>query len=495
MKIIKLTAENVKRIQAVEISPNGNMVEVTGKNRQGKSSILDSIIMAFEGASAIPSEPIRTGADKAQIILNIGDTGEPDKQLIITRKFRRTTDNDGAAKILTEVYVEAANGARFKSPQAMLDALYGAMSFDPYDFTQRKPAEQFEQLKRFVPGVDFAAIDGANLRDYEKRRDINRDAKKARDGAAVIIVPPGTPEAPIDEAGLVRTLAAAGEHNAQIEARRIRDRNLQEQAETDRRTAAQVRDELPAQVAEAERHRDEKVANLRQQIEAIERIASADIERLSQAAATRADNAEASAREIDAELAEHSNQHLPSPIDIAALQEQINQARTTNANVTKAAEKSRLARDAARLEAEAQALTDAIAAREKNKAEAIAGGNLPVPGLGFGKDAKGGPIVTLNGLPFDQASDAEQLRTSIAIAMGQNPKLRTILVRDGNGMDPEAMAELARMATEADCQIFIETVRSDGRMAFVIEDGRVKAESDKATTDDADPVPVADKLL
>lgn len=35
MKIVKLQAENIKRLVAVEISPAGNVVEITGKNGQG----------------------------------------------------------------------------------------------------------------------------------------------------------------------------------------------------------------------------------------------------------------------------------------------------------------------------------------------------------------------------------------------------------------------------------------------------------------------------
>jgi hypothetical protein len=36
MKIVKLTAENYKRLSAVEITPDGNTVLITGKNESGK---------------------------------------------------------------------------------------------------------------------------------------------------------------------------------------------------------------------------------------------------------------------------------------------------------------------------------------------------------------------------------------------------------------------------------------------------------------------------
>ena len=49
MKIIRLKAENVKRLHAVEITPEGEVVVVAGKNGAGKSSVLDAITYALAG--------------------------------------------------------------------------------------------------------------------------------------------------------------------------------------------------------------------------------------------------------------------------------------------------------------------------------------------------------------------------------------------------------------------------------------------------------------
>ena len=50
MKIIKLTAENVKRLKAIEITPEGNLVVIGGLNDQGKTSTLSngSVMGGFE---------------------------------------------------------------------------------------------------------------------------------------------------------------------------------------------------------------------------------------------------------------------------------------------------------------------------------------------------------------------------------------------------------------------------------------------------------------
>lgn len=85
-------------------------------------------------------------------------------------------------------------------------------------------------------------------------------------------------------------------------------------------------------------------------------------------------------------------------------------------------------------------------------------------------------MVNLEGVPFGQASDAEQLRASIAIAMASNSKLRVIRVRDGSLLDADSMALLSDMADKKDFQVWIERV-GEGATGFIIEDGHVKAVS------------------
>lgn len=69
-KIISLKARNYQRLVAVEITPEGNVVTINGKNGAGKSSVLDSITAALGGVNKrdIP-KPIRDGEDSAEIAL------------------------------------------------------------------------------------------------------------------------------------------------------------------------------------------------------------------------------------------------------------------------------------------------------------------------------------------------------------------------------------------------------------------------------------------
>jgi DNA repair exonuclease SbcCD ATPase subunit len=464
MKIITLTAENVKKLVAVEISPTGNLVEITGKNGQGKTSVLDCIWWALAGASHIQAAPIRKGANEARIRLDLGD-------IIVTRTFERKDD----AEVTTKVFVENADGARFPTPQRMLDALLGELSFDPLAFTRMDKREQFDVLRRFVPDFDFAAADAANKADYDKRTEINRQAKDARTLAAGIPVPEGAPTERVDESALVDQLQRAGEHNAQIETRKAARNAAADRMKALREHAAGRDMQRETVVAAKTAASNRAVADLQQQIEALTaRIAAEkaeaaeDIKATQDNLSTEAAQSRKEADELEAKL--QAAAPLPEPIDTAAVREQIDAAKRSNAAVAAAELRAQHVARAETLEAQSDALTKAREDREAAKRAAIAAAKLPVDGISFGDGE-----ILLDGVPFDQASDAEQLRASIAIAMASNPKLRVIRVRDGSLLDADALKLLAEMADERDYQCWVERVSSDGKVGFVLEDGRLKS--------------------
>ncbi|WP_163006189.1 AAA family ATPase [Methylobacterium brachiatum] len=419
MKIVQLQAENVKRLKAVEISPEGHIVEITGRNGQGKSSVLDAIWWALAGTTHIQAVPIRKGENEARIRLDLGE-------IKVVRTFRKREDET----FTTSIAVESTDGARYPSPQRMLDGLLGALSFDPLQFTRMDGKAQLEALKRFVPGVDFEAIERANKADFDRRTDVNRQAKALRAQASGIVVPADAPAERIDDATLVAEMEQAGEQNALIERRRAN------------REAAAA--EVKRLDAEAERIRSD-IAALTDRLRFAEGHAAEKREQLAKAGP------------------------LPGPIDTAALRERIADASRANAAIARREERARIEAQAAEVEAQSAALTKAMEERNAAKRDAIAKADLPVPGLGFGDDE-----ILLEGVPFDQASSAEQLRTSVAIAMAANPKLRVIRVQDGSLLDEEAMRILAEMAQAADYQVWIERVGVSGGVAIVIEDGTVK---------------------
>lgn len=419
-RIVSLEAENFKRLRAVALKPDGSVIQITGKNGSGKFSLLDAIYCAIAGKKAAPKQPIRKGAESATIKLDLGD-------VIVTRTF--VGDE-------TKLVVEAASGARFQSPQRLLDDLWGELSFDPLAFLRAKPEDRLNTLRKLVPlDVDIDAIDGANQRDYELRREWNRKVQSLATSVANLERDVNTTmdTTPVDVESLTEQMAQASEHNAAITQLRNARLRMTESIRERRSAAEALRAQAKALIEQAKGY---------------EEAAAGDEYALAHA------------------------EPLAEMIDVTDLRTQINAATSANAE-RNAQERARQAHKKAVDELQAaramsQNLSAQMEAREQQKAEAIARAKMPVAGLSFGNGD-----VQFNDVPFDQASTAEQIRVSMAIAMAANPRLRVVLIKDGSLLDADSMAIVEQMAEANGFQIFVERVASNDRIGIEISDGSV----------------------
>ncbi|MDI2075542.1 ATP-binding protein [Bradyrhizobium sp. Mp27] len=435
LRILSLDVENILRVVAVRVRPDGKVVELTGRNRQGKSSVIEAIWMALGGERLIPTDPIHDGAEVGRIVLDLGD--DAGTQYRVARKIVRADNEKGFATSLT---IEGADGKRFTNPQKILNGFIGALSCDPLDFIAMKPQEQFDLLKQFVAGVDFDKIAKANDDDFKTRTDVNRDAKAKRVQADGIRIDPDAPTERQDEGKLVAELAAAGEANAAAE--RFRSGLA----------AKKVRAEAADAAAEANRKRIEE---LRKEIATLEVLA---------------DQTDAEAADLRLEIAEAGD--CPVPVDTADLTARINAARDANARFDVAerarADRTRLDSEAATLEKRADELTKVMADRTAAKEKAVAEAKMPVAGISFGDGA-----ILLDGHPLAQASQAQKLNLAIAIGVALQPRLRFITTKNAALLDKDSWKALVDLAEQQNLMIIAETVQSDRPTAVVIEDGRV----------------------
>lgn len=422
MPIAALQVENFKRVSAVYIEPTEGVVEITGLNKAGKSSILDAIKAALGGEKQIPWRPIRDGEEEARIEVKV--TGVGAAALKITRTFRRREDGE----ITTKMTVENEDGAKFGSPQSLLNGFLGSFSFDPVAFLEMKPDAQVETLKAFVPDYDFAEEKAKYDDLYDERRIKNRELQATMSTIeSVVTVPDGLK--PIDEDALIAKLEEAGVHNSEIENRR------------GRRNAAEGEIVL---MEDAIHEKQKRIAEIQTEINTMQ----AEM----QALQYKLDNAPP----------------LPQPIDTTDLRDRISAARDNNRLVAIAAERAAKAENVKALRekiADINARMDGIEAAKKS---AIASAKLPIEGLGIDGD-----IVTFNGLPLDQASQAEQIQISLAIAAAMNPRLKIALVNNGSLLDRVSWAALVEFAEKVGIQVFVETVDSARPTAILIEDGAV----------------------
>ena len=410
MRLIRLQAKDVLRLEAVDITPEGNLCIIGGQNAQGKSSVLTAIACALAGKSAFPEVPVRRGKKVAEIVVDLGD-------LIVTRQID--------AKGTTRLVVAGPDGAPKRSPQSLLDALVGRLTFDPLEFSRMQPKAQAETLRELM-GLDFSALDAKREAAYEQRRDEGREVKALAAQIDAIPEDADAPAEPVDVAALADTLNAAVERN-----------HANEQARNDLTATRQQHVDLLAKVEAA-----------RDELARLEALVG-----LSFAAGKR--------------LAKHVK--ALEDVDAAPIREQLAGAEAVNAHVRAQVERGNLEVKHAEAKARVQKLADEIERIDATKAEQLAKAGPPVPGLAF--DETG---VTLNGLPFSQASDAEKLRTSIAMGFAANPELRILLIRDGSLLDDESLRLVAEMADERDGQVFLERVGEGDECQVIIEDGRVK---------------------
>lgn len=428
-KIIQLTAENVKRLTAVTITPQGNVVVIAGDNAAGKTSVLDSIAMAFGGGDEIPVMPVRKGQKNAKII------AELDNGLIIKRTF---TAAGGTALV-----VENKDGARYPSPQAMLDALTGKLMFDPLAFTRLDATKQAAALRKLV-GIDFSAQDGSRKALYDERTLVNRTVAQVSARVEQMPFHKDAPAFEVSTADVMAELEAAQKHNA-------------------------TKHDLTAKIsAKASSLKDQrqKTAMIRREILDLEERLRQTREMLAPQEAME----KAVAAEHDAAIAADFDF---KPTDEVPIRDKLAGAAVTNKQV----HENTLREDAITAlkghQAKAEDLTLKIEAIDKNKESVLSSAKFPIAGLSFDENG-----VTYQGIPFAQASGAQQLRISVAMSAALNPKLRVMIVRDGSLLDAKSMTLLAELAAEHNLQVFVERVGKDDACSIIIENGEVAGKAE-----------------
>jgi hypothetical protein len=422
-RLVRMEIEDFMRCRLVRIAFGDDPVtEIGGLNGEGKSSVLRAFWALVGGKDACPEEPIRKGAESAQVL------GELDNGLVIRRRW--------TASGKTYLDVQTKDGAAYKKPQEVLDALVGRISFDPLAFKALLPKAQAEALRK-ISGVDFTLVDAKRRQVFDARTDANRRvaAAKARlDSAPVVEAPDETVSAGAllqeQQARMAEAAAQDGKRRELTEAREEFKRYERHIAETNVRIAkleeelARERQVLASDLTTLETCRKRGLA-LKAEVEAL--------------VPPNLDEVPAKLKDVDA----------------------------TNEKVRQKKARAALATELAQAEAAAAKLSAEIEAIDTQKAETLAQAAFPVPGLGFGEDG-----ITYNGHPFDQASQAEQIRVSMAMGLALNPKLPVVCIRDGSLLDKRSTALVRQMAKEAGAQVLLEIVGTGGS-GITIEDGAV----------------------
>lgn len=415
LTIVRLSAENLKRIVAVEVAPDPDdgLVIVSGRNGQGKTSLLDSIALALGGGRAgrETTLPIREGEARASVEIDFGD-------FVVTKTWER----DKTPKLV----VTSPEGANYKSPQSFLDDRLGALSFDPLAFTRKSPKDQLADLLDLVE-LPFDPLVLAAEREviFGQRTEVNRSVRNMEG----------------ELAGYGREVDEAPDELV---------------------STSEVLDQVAAAEAQARANAD-ALARLEREREQL-RQARERVERLEGELAAARDGVVVLFETVERLAAEAED--LPDVPDVAVFHERLAGAEEVNERVRRKREKGELAARCSHAMEVADSLTAQLDQIDARKALALAEAQMPVEGLAF--DDSG---VTYNGIPFAQCSGAEQLRVSTAMAMALNPSIGVIRITDGSLLDAENLAVLREMARDRHFQVWIERVSDEGGVGFEIVDG------------------------
>jgi predicted ATP-dependent endonuclease of OLD family len=405
IKINKLEIENVKRVKAVKIEPSpSGLTIVGGKNKQGKTSVLDAIAWALGGNKYRPSQAERDGSvvpPHLRLVLSNG--------LIVERKGKNS-----------DLKVIDPNGQ--KGGQQLLDSFVEELAIDLPKFMNSTSKEKANILLRIIGvGDKLFELERKEQEIYNQRRTIGQISDQKSKFAKEQIYFPDAPKEPVSASELIQQQQSILARNG--ENQRKRQRLTQYQAL--QASQAQEIDRLTKQLLDARVLYEQTVKDLE--------IAQKDT----------------------LDLFDEST---------AALEANIQQIDEINRKVRANLDKDKAETDASEYRTQYEKLTTVIDDIRKQKTELLANADLPLEGLSV---EDGDLIYQGQKWDNMSGSDQLKVSTAIVRKLKPNcgfillDKLEQMdletLNEFGQWLEQEGLQAIAtRVSTGEECSIIIE---------------------------------------
>lgn len=407
VKIVSLTAENVKRVKAVHLEPTQNgLTIVGGRNNQGKTSILDAIAWALGGNSHRPSQAQREGSVVPPMINIKLSNG--------LEVVRRGKNSD----------LKVIDPSGQKAGQQLLNSFVEEFALDLPKFMEASNKDKANVLLQIIGvGQQLFTLEQQEKEKYNQRRTIGQIADQKEKFAKEQVFYPDAPSELVSISELIQQqqviLAKNGENQRK------------------REYASQIKQQLDYQVAEVE-HLKSALQEAENKLQTL----SADY---------------ATAQRDAADLQDESTAELEKNIaDI----ESINLKVRANLDRTKAEDDAQDYRD------QYNALTAEIEDIRKQKTDLLDNADLPLPGL----SVEDGELLYL-GQRWDNMSGSQQLKVATAIVRKLKPKCGFILIDKLEQMDPITLQEFGEWLEQENLQAIATRVSTGDECSIIIEDG------------------------
>ena len=422
VKITTLELENVKKIKAVQLAPSkSGLTIIGGKNRQGKTSVIDAIAWALGGDRFKPSEPHREGSVNDPHLKITLDNG-----IVVERSGK-----NGSLKVLDP------SGNR--AGQQLLNGFVEAFALDLPRFMNGSPKDKADTLLKIIGvGDRLYELDREEKRLYDERRFTGQIADQKRKYANELPEFPDAPAAPVSASELIARQQEILLRNAE---------NQRKRDELNRLTMKKhsLCDSLNAL--------DERIAEMQKK----------RAEMLDEYNKTAAD--EGTALDVAAGLVDEPT---------AEIETDINRIDEINRKVRSNAEKARAAAEADELSEKYTALTSDIEAVRQARTDLLNGADLPLPGL----SVEDGELLYM-GHRWDGMSGAEQLIVSASIVRRLNPECGFVLLDKLEQLDLDTLNRFGEWLEKEGLQAIATRVSTGDECSIIIEDGIVQTDEPK----------------
>ncbi|MFA5528591.1 MAG: AAA family ATPase [Peptostreptococcales bacterium] len=416
IKINKLEIENVKRVKAVKIEPTANgLTVIGGKNKQGKTSVLDAIAWALGGDKYRPSEAQREGSvipPNLHIVMSNG--------LVVERKGKNS-----------DLKVIDPNGE--KGGQTLLNEFVEQLALDLPKFMQSTPKEKANTLLQIIGvGDRLYELEKKEQEIYNQRRAIGQIADQKEKFAKEQPYYPDAPKEPISASELIKQqqeiLARNGENQRKRE-------NL---------------------LSLSTKH-DQLIRNFEQTIKEIE-ILKLKLKEQDDLIKASFKDLEI-ARKLAKDLRDESTEEL---------EKNISNIEEINIKVRANLDKDKAETDALDYENQYNTLTSDLTDIRQSKIDLLKGANLPLPGLSV-EDGE----LTYNGFKWDNLAGSDQLKVSTAIVRKLNPKCGFVLMDKLEQMDLDTLKEFGEWLEKEGLQAIATRVSTGDECSIIIQDGYI----------------------
>lgn len=423
VKITALEIENLKRVKAVAINVDGKALTVIGgRNGQGKTSVLDSIMWALGGDRFKPTKPVREGAEEAYVKV------EMDNGVTVERG-----GVNGALKVTS---------SKGKGGQSLLNEFVNQFALNLPKYMNASGTEKAKMLLDVFPGLGakLVSLNAKAKALFDERHAIGRIADQKASYAAELPYNFDAPAEPLSGAEMAQKLQEA----LAVNGRNQGIRNSVKQAE---------------EALKSKQYREETV---QKRVDDLSRqLSQARLDLLSAQG-----DVEAAKRDLDASRLTASQ--LVDQ-DTTAIQKELENIDSINAQIRMNISKRAAEDEANDLKAKYAHLTDQLETVRAERVKLLASVEMPLSGLSLDEEGQ----LIYQGQPWDCMSGAEQLRVATAICAAVNPKCGFVLLDKLEAMDTDTLAEFAKWLDERGLQAIGTRVGTGDECSVVIEDGEV----------------------